>query len=96
MVSRYGYIPSSSDMDRSGARNLGLFLSDFMLNVGPLHKRDDDNLNEEVGIVQDRLNEEEGIVHDSPNEEEGIVHDRHSEEDSFEDNAHRMEPIERV
>ena len=71
MVSRYGYIPNSPDMDRSGARNLGLFLSDFVVNVGPLHERDDDSLNEEEGMT-------------------------HSEEDSFEDDAHRMEPIERV
>jgi hypothetical protein len=83
MVSRYGYIPNSSDMDCSGAHNLGLYLSDFVVNVGPLHKRDDDKLNEED-------------VHDRLNEEEGIVHDRHSEEDSFEDDTYRMEPIERV
>ena len=52
MILRYGYIPNSSDMDRSGARNLGLFLSDFVVNVGPLHKRDDDMLNEEEGVVE--------------------------------------------
>jgi hypothetical protein len=59
MILRYGYIPNSSDMDRSDARNLGLFLSDFVVNVGPLHKRDDDRLNEEEIIVHDRHSEEE-------------------------------------
>jgi hypothetical protein len=47
MVSRYGYIPNTWAMDRSGARDLGLFLSDFVLNVGPLDKRDDDRRGEE-------------------------------------------------
>jgi hypothetical protein len=85
MISRYGYIPNSSDMDHSGARNLGLFLSDFVINVGPLHKRD-----------EDMLNEEEGTVHNRLNEEEGIVHGRHSDEDSFEDDANRTELTEMV
>jgi hypothetical protein len=62
MISRYGYIPNPLDMDRSGARNLGLFLSDFVVNVGPLHKRDEDILNEEEGIVQDRYSEGDNFI----------------------------------
>jgi hypothetical protein len=65
MILRYGYIPSSSDMDRSGAHNLGLFLSDFVLNVGPLHKRDDDMLNEEEGIVEGRYSEGDSFEYDA-------------------------------
>jgi hypothetical protein len=65
MILRYGYIPNSSDMDRSGAHNLGLFLSDFVLNVGPLHKRDDDMLNEEEGIMQDRYSEGDSVEYDA-------------------------------
>jgi hypothetical protein len=65
MVSRYGYIPNSSDMDYSGARNLGLFLSDFLVNVGPLGKRDDDKLNEEESIMQDRYAEGDGFEYDA-------------------------------
>jgi hypothetical protein len=65
MISRYGYIPNSSDMDSSGARNLGLFLSDFVVNVGPLHKPDDDMLNEEEGIVQDRYSEGDSFEYDA-------------------------------
>ena len=62
MISRYGYIPNSSDMDRSDSRNLGLFLSDFVVNVGPLHERDEDILNEEEGIVQDRYSEGDSFI----------------------------------
>jgi hypothetical protein len=65
MILRYGYIPNSSDVDHSGARNLGLFLSDFVLNVGPLHKRDEDMLNEEEGIVQDRFSEGDSFEYDA-------------------------------
>jgi hypothetical protein len=52
-------------MDSSGARNLGLFLSDFVVNVGPLHKRDDDMLNEEEGIVQGRYSEGDSFEYDA-------------------------------
>ena len=65
MILRYGYIPNSSDMDRSGARNLGLFLSDFVVNVGPLRKRDDGMLNEEEGIVQDRYSQGDSFEYDA-------------------------------
>jgi hypothetical protein len=65
MISRYGYIPNSSDMDRSGARNLGLFLSDFVVNVGPLHKRDENMFNEEEGVVEDRYSEGDSFEYDT-------------------------------
>jgi hypothetical protein len=44
MISRYGYIPSpnSSSADGTAARNLGLFLSDFIVNFGPLLRNDED------------------------------------------------------
>ena len=36
--------------------NLSLFLSDFVVDTGPLYKRDEDMLNEEGGDVRDRDN----------------------------------------
>jgi hypothetical protein len=47
MIARYGYIASSSTMDDSDARNLGLFLSDYVVDVGPLHKPDKEILEEQ-------------------------------------------------
>ena len=55
MVSRYGYIPGSATMD-GRVHNLSLFLSDFVVDTGPLYKRDEDMLNEEGGDVRDRDN----------------------------------------
>jgi hypothetical protein len=53
MVSRYGYIPSSSDIDCKAARNLGLFLNDFVMDLGPLYKHDEDIQVENVGDFEE-------------------------------------------
>lgn len=42
MVEEYGFIP---DVESSGARGLGLFLSDLVMDVGPLERKDEDDSN---------------------------------------------------
>jgi hypothetical protein len=61
MISRYGYIPGSATVD-GRVRNLSLFLSDFVVDTGPLYKRDEDILNEEGGNVRDRRNASDSSV----------------------------------
>ena len=48
MISRYGYIPAPESA-RADIRGLSLFLSDFVMDTGPLLKRDEDLLDAEEG-----------------------------------------------
>jgi len=52
MIAHYGYIPNPTIEDDSGAHKLGLFLSDFMLDVGPLYKGDAEMEQEEEGNIR--------------------------------------------
>ena len=54
MVLHYGYIPSSSDKDCKAARSLGLFLNDFVMDLGPLYKHDEDIQGENVRDFEER------------------------------------------
>lgn len=51
MIARYGYIPNSTIEGDSGTHKLGLFLSDFLLDMGPLYKGDEEMDQEEEGII---------------------------------------------
>jgi len=60
MVSRYGYIPHSPTDDSTGAHSLGLFLSEFVMEVGPLRRRrtsNNDFLDEGEGEIPGRSSE---------------------------------------
>ena len=51
MIERYGHIPAP-DSAKSDVRGLSLFLSDFIIDTGPLSKRDEDLLDAEEGRRQ--------------------------------------------
>jgi hypothetical protein len=55
MIARYGRIPIPSTTDGSGAHGLGLFLNDFVINLGVLRKRDEEMMDAEQGNVNDLL-----------------------------------------
>ena len=48
--------------DDSNARGLALFLSDFIVDTGPLHKHDGDVVDEENGNLQNQDNETVGEI----------------------------------
>lgn len=48
MIARYGHIPSPTTEGDSATHKLGLFLSDFILDMGPLYK-DNEEMEQEEG-----------------------------------------------
>jgi len=52
IIARYGYIPNPTIDGDSATHKLGLFLSDFMLDVGPLSKDDEEMVQEEEGNLR--------------------------------------------
>ena len=64
MISRYGYIPAPESSRAADVRGLSLFLSDFVMDTGPLLKRDEDLLDAEEGNAG--INDEEGAASSAP------------------------------
>jgi hypothetical protein len=62
MIARYGYIPTP-ETSTPDLRGLSLFLSDFIVDTGPLRKRDDDLLDVQEGNA---VNRDEEIASSDP------------------------------